>query len=158
MKKVLAVALLGMFSVSLAIAQDQNNLVKIFSRGAYFGGAKLNFMLLNDKTIDILFAGSSKDTIKAKIASGIAFYVLGIAEKDAKLDTNFVLEQNNQKTTATITDIKNFVDGEKSKGEKFSGIIQFDKKIQFDKGFSIRNPNGVVDFRLSIDALRLLPN
>jgi hypothetical protein len=157
MKRVIAVALAGLFFASLAAAQDQR-LLKDYTRSDYFGGTKLSFILLTDKTIDALFSGAGKETVKAKLNGGTGFYVLGTAEKDTNLDTKFILLQDEQKATANIMNIKNFTDGEIPKGEKISGIIHFDKKLNFQRLFTVKNSVNMVDFKLSDNALMKLNN
>jgi hypothetical protein len=157
MKRVVAVAIVGLFFASLAVTQDQRELVKEFTKAEYFGGTKLSFMLLTDKTIDLLFSGPSKDTIKAKTETGTSFYVSGTAEKNLKLDTKFTLVQGEEKFNGSVLEnIKNFADGDIAKGTRVSGIIQFDKKINLGKFFSIRNASGNVDFKFSDLALRTI--
>ncbi len=159
MKRVLAFALLGVFFASVASAQDQRQLVQEFTRATYFGGTKLNFMLLTDKTIDLLFKGASKDTVKAKTDGGTAFYISGTADKNAKLDTKFIAIQDEEKTPGTVVlNLQNFVDGELPKGSKISGIVQFEKKLNLNKFFSIKNSDAVLDFKFSDIALRSLPD
>jgi hypothetical protein len=157
MKRVIAVALAGLFFASLAVAQDQR-LLKDYTRSDYFGGTKLSFILLTDKTIDALFSGAGKETVKAKLNGGTGFYVLGTAEKNTNLDTKFILLQDEQKASANVMNIKNFTDGEIPKGEKISGIIHFDKKLNFQKLFTVKNSVNMVDFKLSDNALMKLNN
>jgi hypothetical protein len=157
MKRAIAVAIVGLFLASLAVAQDQRELVKEFTKAEYFGGTKLSFMLLTDKTIDLLFKGPSKDTIKAKTETGTSFYVSGTAEKKLNLDTKFMLVQGEEKFNGSVLEnIQNFADGDIAKGTKVSGIIQFDKKINLSKFFSIRNSSGNVDFKFSDLAIRTI--
>jgi hypothetical protein len=157
MKRVLAFAIAGIFFASLAVAQDPR-LLKDYTRSDYFGGTKLSFILLTNKTIDALFSGAGKETVKSKLNGGTGFYVLGTAEKNTNLDTKFILVQNEEKVTANIMNIKNFTDGEIPKGEKISGIIQFDKQINYQKLFTVKNSVNMVDFKLTDNAIMKLNN
>jgi hypothetical protein len=157
MRRVLAFLLAGFLFASFAIAQDQK-LLKEYTRSEYFGGAKLSFILLTNKTIDTLFTGASKENVKAKINGGTAFYVLGTAEKNTKLNTSFIMVQDEQKFTANVTNLKNFADGDIAKGEKISAIIQFDKKINAQKLFTVKNSDNLVDFKLTDNAIMNLNN
>ncbi len=157
MKKVLAYALVGIFFASLCVAQDRE-LLKEFTRTDYFSGAKLSFVLLNDKTIGIFFNGPSKDTVQAKVDAGTCFYVLGTANQKTKMRTDFSVEQDGEKFPATMMNIKNFVDGSVAKGEKFSGILQIQKKLKLNRLFTINGAGGLVEFKLSSVALMNVPN
>jgi hypothetical protein len=154
MKRVIALALAAIFLASVSIAQD-SRLLNEFSRTSYFGGAKLSFVLLNDKTIDMLFKGASRDTIKSKIESGMAFYITGIVEKDTKMNTNFIMSQGEEKFVGSVmNNIKNLADGVITKGEKVSGILKFEKKVNLTKIFTLKNTEGYVDFKITDAALR----
>jgi hypothetical protein len=140
-----------------AVAQDRE-LIKDFSRSGYFSGTKLSFVLLTDKTIDMFFKGSSKETVQAKVNEGTCFYVAGTADKKTKMSTDFVVEQDGKKFAGTVMNIKNFVDGEVAKGEKISGILQLQEKLKLNHSFIIRGAGGQLDFQLSGVALQNVPN
>jgi hypothetical protein len=143
--------LTSLFAASMinpTVAQDRG-IFKEFSRVGYFSGTKLSFVLLIDKTIDIFFTGSSKDVVQAKVNVGTCFYILGTADKNMKMSTDFVVEQDGEKFAGTIMNLKNFVDGDVAKGEKISGILQLQKKLKLDHLFTVRGASGLVDFQLS---------
>ena len=140
-----------------AIAQDRG-ILKDFSRVGYFSGTKLSIVLLNDKTIDLFFSGPSKDMVQAKLNAGSCFYIMGKADKNMKMSTNFVVEQEGQKFPATITNLENFVDGVVAKGEKISGILQLQKTLKLNHLFTVKGAGGLVYFELSSDALRTVSN
>jgi hypothetical protein len=156
MKRFTIIALAVIFFASLGVAQNQT-ILKEFLRASYFFDTKLNIVLLTDKTIDIFFAGASKDAINEKISGTTAFYIFGVPEKKVKLVTKFVVEQGGEKINGSIINIKNFEDGEVPKGENIRGILKLDKKINLTQTFVIKGPGGVLDFKLSDDALRMLP-
>ncbi len=135
------------------VAQDRE-ILKEFSRTGYFSGTQLSLVLLTDKTIDIFFKGSSNDVVQEKVDLGTCFYIAGIAEKDMKMSTDFVVEQDGEKFPSTIINLKNFVDGDVAKGEKISGILQLQKKLKLNHSFTVRGAGGLVDFRLSGFALQ----
>jgi hypothetical protein len=143
--------------ISPAVAQDRRSL-KDYSRIGYFSGTKLSFVLLNDKTMDMLFTGSSKESVQAKVDAGTCFYILGTADKNMKMSTNFVVEQDGEKFAGTIMNFKNFVDGDVAKGEKISGILQLQNKVKLNRPFTVKGAGGLVQFELSGDALRNVPN
>jgi hypothetical protein len=156
-RKVLTFVLVGIFFASISIAQDKK-LLKEYTRTDYFSGAKLSFVLLTDKTIDMFFSGPSKDVVQAKVNAGTCFYVLGTTEKNIKMSTDFVVEQDGEKFAGTIMNLKNFVDGDVAKGEKISGILQLQNKLNLAHQFSVKGAGGLVDFKLSNTALMNLPN
>jgi hypothetical protein len=139
------------------VAQDKA-LLKEFTRTGYFSGTKLSFVLLNDKTIDMFFKGTSKDTVQAKADVGTCFYIAGTADKNMTMSTDFVVEQNGEKFAGTIMNLKNFVDGEVAKGEKISGILQLQQKVKLSQLFTVKGAGGLVDFQLSSTALMNVSN
>jgi hypothetical protein len=154
------IVLTGLFVASItnpAIAQDRA-ILKDFSRVGYFSGTKLSIVLLNDKTIDLFFSGPSKDMVQAKLNGGSCFYIMGKADKNMKMSTNFVVEQEGQKFPGTITNLENFVDGVVAKGEKISGILQLQKALKLNHLFTVKGAGGLVYFELSSDALRTVSN
>jgi len=154
------VVLTSLFVASIidpSVAQDKG-LLREFTRTGYFSGTKLSFVLLNEKTIDIFFKGSSKDTVQAKVDVGTCFYIAGTADKNMKMSTDFVVEQDGEKITGTVMNLGNFVDGSVAKGEKISGILQLQKKVRLNSLFTVRGAGGLVDFRLSNIALMNVSN
>lgn len=143
--------------INPTVAQDRG-IFKEFSRVGYFSGTKLSFVLLIDKTIDIFFNGSSKDMVQAKVNVGTCFYIAGTADKNMKMSTDFVVEQDGEKFAGTIMNLKNFVDGDVAKGEKISGILQLQKKLKLNHLFTVRGAGGLVDFELSSAALQNMSN
>jgi hypothetical protein len=139
------------------VAQDRE-ILKQFSSAGYFSGTKLSFVLLTDKTIDIFFKGSSKDVVQEKVNLGTCFYIAGIADKNLKMSTDFVVEQDGEKFAGTIMNLKNFVDGDVTKGEKISGILQLQKKLKLNHPIMVRGAGGQVDFQLSAVALQNVSN
>jgi hypothetical protein len=144
-------------TINPTVAQDRG-ILKEFSRTSYFSGTKLSFVLLTDKTIDIFFKGSSKDVVKEKVSLGTCFYIAGTADKNMKMNTDFVVEQDGEKFVGTIMNLKNFVDGDVAKGEKISGILELQKKLKLNHLFIVRGAGGSVDFQLSGVALQNVSN
>jgi hypothetical protein len=159
MKRLTAVLAAGIliFSLSLGMAQTQQSIGKEFGRATYFSGIKLTFVLLTNKGIDLLFPGAGKDMVKEKASQGTTFYVSGTAEKNITLNTNFIVEQGEDRLPGMITNVKNFVDGPLAKGEKVSALMQVGKKLNLNKPFTIKGTDGFIDFQLSDDALRMVP-
>jgi len=143
--------------INPTVAQDRG-ILKEFSRAGYFSGTKLSFVLLTDKTIDIFFKGSSKDVVQEKVNLGTCFYISGTADKNMKISTDFVVEQDGEKFAGTIMNLKNFVDGDVAKGEKISGILQLQKKLKLNHLFMVKGAGGLLDFQLSAVALQNVSN
>jgi len=143
--------------INPTVAQNRE-ILKEFSRMGYFSGTKLTFLLLTDKTIDMFFSGSSKDMVQAKVNVGTCFYIMGIADKNMKMSTDFVVEQDGEKFAGTIMNLENVVDGAVAKGEKISGILQLQNKLKLDHLFTVKGAGGLVYFELSSNALRNVPN
>jgi hypothetical protein len=154
------ISLASLFVASMigpAFAQDRE-ILKEFSRMGYFSGTKLSFVLLNEKTIDMFFSGSSKDMVQAKANAGTCFYIMGTADKNMKMSTRFVVVQDREEFAATIMNLENFVDGVVAKGEKISGILQLQKKLKLNQLFTVKGGGGEVYFELSSNALRNVSN
>ena len=143
--------------INPTVAQDRG-ILKEFSRSGYFSGTKLSFVLLNDKTMDMFFSGSSKDMVQAKVNVGTCFYILGTADKNMKMSADFVVEQDGEKFAGTIMNLKNFVDGDVVKGEKISGILQLQKKLKLNHLITVKGAGGLVAFELSAVALQNVSN
>ncbi len=143
--------------ISPTVAQDRG-ILKEFSRTGYFSGTKLRVVLINEKTIDLFFKGSSKDTIQAKANVGTCFYISGTADEKMKMSTDFVVEQDGEQIAGTIMNLLNFVDGSVAKGEKISGILELQKKVKLNRLFTVRGAGGLVDFKLSSNALMNVSN
>jgi hypothetical protein len=154
------IALASLFVASAmnpTVAQDRETL-KDYSRVGYFSGTKLSFVLLNDRTTNMFFAGSSKEAVQEKVNAGTCFYIMGTADKKMKMRTDFIVEQDGEKLTGTIMNLENFVDGDVAKGQKISGILQLQKKLKLNRLFTVKGAGGQVYFELSSTALRNLPN
>lgn len=150
---IILASLFVVLMINPTVAQDRE-ILREFSRMDYFSGTKLSFVLLNDKTIDIFFSGSSKDMVQAKASVGTCFYIMGTADKNMKMSTDFVVEQDGEKFAGTIMNLENFVDGVVAKGKKISGILQLQNKLKLNRHFTVTSAGGRVNFKLSGDALR----
>ena len=168
MKKFLLVvalcALLGSFGMSqsqnkAAVANPSAATIEEFSRTSKADGLTLKFVLLNDKTVDILFSGDSKNTMRAKAGEATVFFVQGISEKDITLDSQFEVEQGGKTYPGEAVNVKNFQAGPLAKGTKISGLIQLAQKIDVAQPFKIKGANNAsAEFKLSRNAIKLLEN
>jgi len=157
MNRIIATALVCVFSVSMAVAQDEPSptaVLKEFTRSGNMDGVILSFVLLNDKTVDILFTAPGKYAIRASANQATTFYVQGVPDKDVKLNTKFVVEQDGQTFNCSSVNIKNFDGGTVAKGQRIDGIIQLDKKLNLSHPFTIKGQNSSLEFKLSEAALK----
>jgi hypothetical protein len=140
-----------------ADAKPDPGILKEFTRSAKIDGMVMNFVLLNDKTADVLFQAPGKYAIRARARMSTLIYVQGTPDKDLKqVETMFKFEQNGQSTDGTPLNIKNFEGSAVAKGNRIEGMLQFDKKIDPSHKFKIVNPKISVEFNLSQEALKIL--
>ncbi len=161
MKKLMAAIVLCLLVTGVSRGQEsnQNNpnatLIKEFARSAQADGITMSFVLLNDRTVDLLFEAPGKYAMRARARMTTTFFVQGTAEKDISLDTKFVVEQDGQTLNGESFSIKNFTSGTQAKGTKIDGIIQIEKKVDLTHPFKLKGKNVLVDFKLSPEALKL---
>ncbi len=162
MKNLLMVALVCLLAATLVAAQEQNpapnpnvELLKEFTRSAHIDGLTLTFVLLNDRTVDVLFEAPGKYAMRARARMATTFLVQGTPEKDVRLDTRFVVEQDGQTMTGTSHNIKNFTDGAVTKGTRIDGILQMEKKLDLSHAFKIKGGQANVEFKLSPEAVKM---
>jgi hypothetical protein len=145
------------FSVISAFAQPQSSndsVLKEFTRSGNIEGVTLSFVLLNDKTVDILFTAPGKFAIRASANQATAFYVQGVTDKNIKLDNRFEVEQDGVRFTGAPLNIKNFQGGNVPKGQRIDGILQLDKKLDLSHAFKIISGRSSIDFKLSDATLK----
>jgi hypothetical protein len=170
-KKNLIIAVLFTLLATVLMAQDTNQaapeqtaaqksaIIKEFTRSAKMDGVILNFVLLNNKTVDALFSGDGKYALRARANSATTFYVQGVPEKDITFDPKFVVEQNGKTFAAEAINMSHLQAGAVSKGTQISGLIQLSQKIDLDKPFKIKGAGkAAAEFKLSSEAIKLLEN
>ncbi len=158
MKRIIVIAFLCAFATSLAAAQETKNqsLLKEFVRSGGSEGIAWSFVLLNDRTVDILFQAPGKYAMRARANQSTTFYVQATPEKDVQLDTKFEVEQDGKKFAGTSHNIKNFAPGFLTKGNRIDGILQLDQKLNLANPFTIRGANNLsVEFKLTPEAVQL---
>ena len=156
---------------SFAISQDaeqaapeltpaqKSALIKEFARSSTLEGITFSYVLLNNKTIDILFPGDAKYAMRARANAATMFFVQGVPSKDlAQFDPQFVVEQDGKTFTGENVNIRNLQAGAVSKGVKIEGLIQLSQKIDITQPFKIKNAKNSTEFKLSPEAIKLLQN
>jgi hypothetical protein len=155
-----AIVLLFMVFTCLGAAQEQPaqdpGVLQQFTRSGKFNGVTLFFVYMNNRTVEALFQAPTKYAMRARANMSTMMYVQGTPDKEASLNTDFVLEQDGQTTGGTAHNIKNFKAGTVPKGERIDGIIQFETKVNPSHPFTVRNADALVEFKLSPEALKLL--
>jgi hypothetical protein len=138
-------------------AKPDPSILKEFTRSVSINGVMMNFVLVNDKTVDVLFQAPSKYSLRARARMSTLFYVQGTPDKDLdQVNTKYTIEQDGQTADGTPINIKNFEGGAVAKGNRIDGLLQFEKKLDLTHEFKIKGAKTVVDFKLSSDALKLL--
>jgi hypothetical protein len=169
-KSLLVVALCMLFS-TVVLAQDatqaapelsaaqKSALLKEFARSASVDGVVFNYVLLNNKTIDILFPGDAKYAMRARANVATMFFVQGLPSKDiAQFDPKFIIEQEGKSFEGENVNIRNLQAGALAKGTKIEGLIQLSQKIDVTHPFKIKSARNTTEFKLSQEAVKLLQN
>ena len=160
-------ALLGSFGMTqdsnqAAPAQNSDqsaSTIKEFTRTAKADGLILNFVLLNNRTVDLLFSGDSKYAMRAKANMATVFYIQGVSEKDITLNPEFEVVQDGKTFPGEAVNLKNLQAGPLAKGTRISGLIQLSQKINVAQPFVIKGAKSAsAEFKLSQDAIKLLEN
>ena len=170
-KRSFAVVVLCVLFSAIVIAQDANQaapklsaaektaLIKEFARSATMDGVVFSYVLLNNKTIEILFPGDLKYAMRAQANAVTMFFVQGVSSKDLpKFDPKFVVEQNGNSFPGEAVNIRNLKPGAVEKGSKIEGLIQLSQKIDVTQPFKIKSANVATEFKLSKDAIKMLQN
>jgi hypothetical protein len=162
MKKIAALAILCFLATTLTAVysqtsrSDTKSILNDFTRSGKIDGSSFSFVLLNNKTVGLLFTPPSMYQIRARASQGTAFYVLGAAEKKFTLEKKFVVEQDGQTFDCEMINIENFTGGEIAKGQKIKGILQLSKKLDLSHPFTIKGAQDSMEFKLTEDALKEL--
>lgn len=166
MRNVLRIMPVCIILTVLTMAQEQTpaegakpdpSILKQFTRTGSVSGVMMSFVLVNDKTVEVLFSGPSKYSLRARARMGTLFYVQGTPEKDIdQLSMKYTMEQDGATVEGTPLNIKNFEGGAVAKGNRIDGLLQFEKKLDPSHPFKIRNAKTTVEFKLSQDAVKLM--
>jgi len=136
---------------------ERAQVIEALERSVRTNGIKFRFVLLNNDTVESLFQGAGKYSIRARANMTTVFYVGIRPERDAYLNTNFFVEQDGRTYTSEAIDIQNFKPGPVTKGTKIDGLLQLNEKINVMRPFVIKDSAGFsLPFELSPDALRLM--
>jgi hypothetical protein len=169
-RNLVIVVLFVLFSATV-MAQDANQaapemtqsqkaeIIKEFGRSAAMDGITFNYVLLNNKTVDVLFSGDTKLAMRARANTSTVFFVQGVPSKNIpQFDPKFEIEQDGKSYEGQNINIKNLQAGAVEKGSKIQGLIQLAQKIDVTQPFKIKSPNGTIEFKLSKEAIKYLEN
>jgi hypothetical protein len=138
-----------------APAPGANPLVD-YTRQIKYDGLTLSVVLVNSRTAEVLFQAPMKYSMRARSAQQTVLYIQGTPQKDFDLTTGFSIEQEGQTMQGTSTSIKNFVNGKVPAGQRIDGIVDFAKKVDITKPFTVKNGKGEVQFVLTAEAIKAL--
>ncbi len=127
-----------------------------YTRQIKYDGLTLSVVLINSRTAEVLFQAPMKYSMRARSAQQTVLYVQGTPQKDFDLTTTFSIEQEGQTMQGTSTSIKNFVNGKVPAGQRIDGIVDFAKKVDITKPFTVKNGKGEVQFVLTAEAIKAL--
>jgi len=167
MKKVVLVAFLVLVSLPLMLsgqnpptpaqAAPGTNVLVDYTRQIKYAGLTLSVLLVNNRTVEVLFQAPMKYSMRARGNQQTVLYVQGTPTKDIELSNVFSIEQDGQTLSGTSTSIKNFVNGKVPAGQRIDGIVEFGKKVDITKPFTVKNGTaGSVQFVLSQEAIKAL--
>ena len=158
MKKIVTRAIFCVFAAGILVSQekDPTSILKDFTRSTKMDGVNFTFTLLNDKTVELMFAGDSKYSMKARANQATTFYVQGISDKNVTLSNTFVVEQDGQKFNCSMINIENFQGGNIAKGQRVKGLLQLDKKLNLARPFIIKSSQNQMEFKLTDSVIKEL--
>jgi len=127
-----------------------------YTRQIKYDGLTLSVLLVNNRTVEILFQAPLKYSMRARAGQQTLLYVQGTTQKDFDLTNTFTIEQDGQSIAGVSTSMKNFVNGKVPAGQRIDGIVEFPKKIDIGKPFTVKNGSGSVQFILTPEAIKAL--
>jgi len=158
MKKVLALLVVAACALPVVIgaqAQDNQKMLQIFSSQARTDWGNLQVIVLNDRTVEALFATSpAKAAFRTKARMTSVFFVQGNVNKEFQLKPEVSVSQKGETLAGKVTSMKNFAGGKVAKGEAIQGLVELPKKIDLFEPFKVTVGGDSVDFRLNADDIR----
>jgi hypothetical protein len=134
---------------------DPSKMVQIFSQTVRTDGGNLQVILLNDRTVEALFATSpAKAAFRTKARMTAVFLVQGTASKDLEFTPDVTVVQRGEKLEGKATNMKNFSGGKVPKGETIQGLVELPKKLDLYEPFRFTIAGQTAEFRLNEDDVR----
>jgi hypothetical protein len=157
MKKALFVLLVAAFVVPVTlVGQDKSTALIDFSKTLNSNGVTLSVVLMNDKTIEVLFQAPTKFAMRARARMATMVYIQGTPGKDVDFKTEFTIQQDGEPVAGKPVNIKNFDNVKVAKGQRIDGVVEFPTKIDLTKPFKVANGKDAVEFKLSSDLVKSL--
>jgi hypothetical protein len=169
MKKTAFAVLIGVLLLPLLVIAGQAptqpsngaangaNVLADYMRQIKYDGLTLSVLLVNSKTVEVLFQAPTKYSMRARASQQTILYIQGTPLKEFDLNNAFTIEQDGQTMTGTPTSIKNFVAGKVPAGQRIDGIVEFPKKVDLSKPFTVHNGTaGAAQFLLTEAAIKAL--
>jgi hypothetical protein len=141
-KRILKVSILFLLLAAFAYSADDDDKKELLRKSSFaidVRGTVLNFVLLHNKSVEALFSGPSKYSIRARANESTVFYIYGTAKKDIKFEPWFEVVQNNVSFQTKAININNFKAGPVDKGSRIEGLIELGGKINLYQPFSIKD-------------------
>jgi hypothetical protein len=158
MKKVLALLVVAACALPVVLgaqAQDNQKMLQMFSSQARTDWGNLQVIVLNDRTVEALFANSpAKAAFRTKARMTSVFFVQGTVNKEFQLKPEVSVSQKGETVAGKVTSMKNFAAGKVAKGEAIQGLVELPKKIDLFEPFKVTVGGDSVDFRLNADDVR----
>lgn len=156
-KRLCVILAISLTSLCVLGADNPNGDKELLQKATFTieaNGAKLNFVLLNNKTVEVLFSGSSKYSMRARANASTVFYVDGTAGKAFVFNPKFNVVQNGHIISAKPISIKNFKQGPLEKGARIQGLLELEQKLNLYQPFKLKDPkNEFPEFQYDWDAL-----
>jgi len=127
-----------------------------YTRQIKYDGLTLSVVLVNARTADILFQAPIKYSMRARANQQTVLYIQGTPQKEIEFTNTFTIVQNGETLSGTSTNLKNFVTGKAPTGQRIDGLIEFPKKVDINKPFTVKNGKGEVEFVLTPEAIKAL--
>jgi hypothetical protein len=159
MKKVLALLVLAACALpAVAGAQsaaDPAKMVQIFSNALKTDGATFQVVLLNDRTVEALFAQSpAKAALRTKGRMTTVFFISGNVTKEFDFDPAVKVEQKGKTFDGKASSMKNFAAGKIAKGQQIQGMVELPEKLDLYEPFKLTMSGKSVEFRFGEDDVR----
>ena len=150
-----AAAVCAMPVMARAQQVDSAKMVQIFSQPVRTAGGNLQVILLNDRTVEVLFGTSpAKAAFRTKARMTSVFFVQGNVTKDFEFNPDVTVVQKGESLQGKATSMKNFTAGKIAKGQSIQGLVEFPKKLDLYQPFKVTISGETVEFRINEDDLR----
>ncbi len=153
----LAIVMLVPAAAAAQETPDLGSVLQDFGRRSSGNGLDLLVVHLNDKTTDALFEPPAKYSLRAQARQVTMFYVLGTADRDATISTDYRVRQGAisvNELRLRPHSISGFEDGARlAAGESFIGILMLDQVLSLRTAFSVVQGEHTFNFEFTPNVL-----